>query len=251
MNLTNPFNLTARTAFISGSSRGIGRAIAFALGCAGARVIFHGVAESAAMEKTLAEADEQNIAHDIIYGDLGDASATQKIADALTHIDILVLNASTQTYMTLENFDVATYEKIADTNLRSSFMLVSALAPKMAARNWGRIISIGSVNQSSPAPRLCAYAATKAAQHNLILTCAKTYAASGVTANTISPGVIRTDRNAAALSDPAFAETLRTAIPANRFGAPEDCAGIALALASDACAYITGADIPVDGGMLI
>ena len=153
MNLTNPFDLTARTAFISGSSRGIGRAIALALGRAGARVIFHGVAESEAMTKTLSEAAAQNIAHEIIYGDLGDADAVKKIASEISHTDILVLNASTQTYMTLDNFDLTAYEKITDTNLRSSFMLVSALAPKMAARNWGRIISIGSVNQTSPAPR--------------------------------------------------------------------------------------------------
>ena len=135
------------------------------------------------------------------------------------------------------------------TNLRSSFALVRAFAPRMAARGWGRIVSIGSVNQAHPAPRLAIYGAVKAAQRNLMLTAAKEWAARGVTVNTVAPGVIATDRNAEVLSDAAFADPLRETIPAKRFGTPEDCAGIVLALCSDACSYITGADIPVDGGM--
>ena len=82
-----------------------------------------------------------------------------------------------------------------------------------------------------------------------MLTAAKEWAAQGVTVNTVSPGVIATDRNAKVLSDAAFADPLRETIPAKRFGTPEDCAGLVLALCSDACAYVTGADIPVDGGL--
>ena len=119
----------------------------------------------------------------------------------------------------------------------------------MAAKGWGRIISVGSVNAGHPAPRLAIYAAMKAAQKNMMLTAAKEWAANGVTANTISPGVIATDRNSKVLADASFADPLRETIPAKRFGTAEDCAGIVLALCSDACSYITGADIPVDGGM--
>ena len=137
---------------------------------------------------------------------------------------------------------------MVDANVRASFRLVRAFGPKMAERGWGRILAIGSVNQARPAPRLAIYAATKAAMRALVLTAAKEYASRGVTVNTLTPGVIATDRNAQALSDPAFTETLLKSIPAGRFGTPEDCAGLALALCSDAGAYVTGADLVVDGG---
>ena len=124
-----------------------------------------------------------------------------------------------------------------------------AVAFALGRAGWGRIVSIGSVNQGHPAPRLAIYASTKAAQKALMLTAAKEWAAQGVTVNTVTPGVIATDRNAKVLSDPSFANPLRESIPAKRFGTAEDCAGIVAALCSDACSYITGADIAVDGGM--
>jgi NAD(P)-dependent dehydrogenase (short-subunit alcohol dehydrogenase family) len=119
----------------------------------------------------------------------------------------------------------------------------------MMENNWGRIIAISSINQIRPADRLGIYATTKAALANLMLSTAKKYAAYGITANTVLPGVIETDRNAQVLSNKEFADNLREIIPAKRFGTPEDCAGIALFLASDAAGYVTGAEIPVAGGM--
>ena len=175
----------------------------------------------------------------------------EALAERIKNADagILVLNASVQSYGHVEDFDDAEFDRMVRTNLRSSFRLVRAFAPAMAARGWGRIVSVGSVNQAHPAPRLAVYAATKAAQKALMLTAAKEWAPRGVTVNTVTPGVIATDRNAKVLSDPAFADPLRESIPAKRFGTAEDCAGIVLALCSDACSYVTGADILVDGGM--
>ena len=103
--------------------------------------------------------------------------------------------------------------------------------------------------QWKQSPRLCIYASTKSAQVNMIMNCARSYAKFGITANNIAPGVIATDRNKAALDDPAMAEMIMKQIPAARFGTAEDCAGLALLLCSDAGSYITGADIPVAGGM--
>lgn len=163
--------------------------------------------------------------------------------------DILVLNASAQEYMTMENFDIAGYQQMMETNLRSAFLILKDVLPVMAKRKYGRIISIGSVNQSKPASRLAIYSASKAALHNVILNCAREYAIHGITANTISPGVILTDRNTEILKDSAWNGKLRERIPAGRFGSIEDCVGIALLLASEAGSYITGADIPVTGGM--
>ncbi|MBR1608975.1 MAG: SDR family oxidoreductase [Kiritimatiellae bacterium] len=246
---TNPFNLAGRRALVTGSSRGIGRAVAFALGRAGAEVFFHGAADSPALEESLAAARAEGIAARKTVGDLRDSQAVSRIAAEAAGADILVLNASVQSYGRIEDFDDGEFERMVMTNLRSSFRLVRLLGPAMAGRGWGRIVSIGSVNQGRPAPRLAIYAATKAAQKNLMLTAAKEWAASGVTVNTVTPGVIATDRNAKVLSDPAFADPLRESIPAKRFGTAEDCAGIVLALCSDACSYVTGADVVVDGGM--
>lgn len=243
------FSLSGRTALVTGSSRGIGRAIAFALGRAGARVHFHGASDSPALREAVAAACAEGIAADARVADLADSAAVARLSADAALTDILVLNASVQSYGRLENFDPAEFNRMVNTNLRSSFELVLAFGPAMAARGWGRIISIGSVNQARPAPRLAIYASTKAAQKAIMLTAAREWAARGVTVNTVTPGVITTDRNAKILSDPDFAESLRQDIPAKRFGSAEDCVGIVLALASDACSYITGADVAVDGGM--
>ena len=243
------YRLQGRTALVTGSSRGIGRAVAFAIGRAGAKVLFHGASDSQALREALAAARAEGIEAESHVADLGDAAACDRLAADCADADILVLNASVQSYGHIADFNDAEFERMVRTNLRSSFALVRAFAPRMAARGWGRIVSIGSVNQAHPAPRLAIYAAVKAAQRNLMLTAAKEWAAQGVTVNTVSPGVIATDRNAKVLSDAAFADPLRKTIPAKRFGTPEDCAGLVLALCSDACAYVTGADIPVDGGL--
>lgn len=243
------FDLSGRTALVTGSSRGIGRAVAFALGRAGARVIFHGASDSQALRGAVEAARAEGIAAESRTADLGDSAACDRLASDCSGADILVLNASVQSYGHVGDFDDAEFDRMVRTNLRSSFRLVRAFGPSMAARGWGRIVSIGSVNQAHPAPRLAIYASTKAAQKALMLTAAKEWAARGVTVNTVTPGVIATDRNAKVLSDPTFADTLRESIPAKRFGSAEDCAGMVLALCSDACSYVTGADIPVDGGM--
>lgn len=246
-----PFGLQGKTALVTGSSRGIGRAIATTFGRAGARVILHGTVESAAMEEVLRLFQDEGLDGSAVYGDIGQMEDVCRIAGATSDAGILVLNASVQSYALPGAFDPAEFTRIFNTNLRSSFLLARELAPRMAARGWGRIISIGSVNQTSPGPRLCVYASSKAAQHNLVLALAREYACHGVTANTVSPGIIATDRNAEALADSDHAAHLLRLVPARRFGTAGDCAGIVLALASDACSYITGADIPVDGGMLL
>ena len=243
------FSLAGRTALVTGSSRGIGRAIAFALGRAGARVFFHGASDSPALRDAVAAARAEGIDAEARVADLGDSAACDRLAAECADAGILVLNASVQSYCHIGDFDDAEFDRMVRTNLRSSFRLVRAFGPAMAAKGWGRIVSIGSVNQGHPAPRLSIYAATKAAQKNLMLTAAKEWAACGVTVNTVTPGVITTDRNSKILSDLAFSEPLRESIPAKRFGTPEDCAGIVAALCSDACSYVTGADIAVDGGM--
>ena len=119
----------------------------------------------------------------------------------------------------------------------------------MCERRWGRIVAVGSVNQFRPSPRLTLYSATKAALQSLVLNAAKSYAPSGVTVNNLVPGVILTDRNVEALKDDAYRAKILGLIPAGNFGRPEDCAGAALLLASEAGRYITGIELPVTGGV--
>lgn len=243
------FDLSSRKALVTGSSRGIGNAIAMALGRAGAHVVFHGTSESPALSAALKQAQAEGLMFSHVLGDIGSSAEVASLVTACGNLDILVLNASVQKYVTIGTFDEDEFDRTMHCNLRSCFQLIKAFAPHMVEQKWGRIISIGSINQAKPAGRLSIYAAAKAAQLNLMNTAAKEYAAQGVTVNTITPGVIVTDRNREKLRDEEFADTIMQNIPARRFGTSEDCAGVAVLLASDAAAYITGADIPVAGGM--
>lgn len=247
--MKSPFDLSSRKALVTGSSRGIGNAIAMALGRAGAHVVFHGTSESPALSAALKQAQAEGLMFSHVLGDIGSSAEVASLVSACGDLDILVLNASVQKYVTIGTFDEDEFDRTMHCNLRSCFQLIKAFAPHMVEQKWGRIISIGSINQAKPAGRLSIYASAKAAQLNLMNTAAKEYAAQGVTVNTITPGVIVTDRNREKLRDEEFADTIMQSIPARRFGTSEDCAGVAVLLASDAAAYITGADIPVAGGM--
>ena len=243
-------DLAGKTALVTGSSRGIGRAAALRLARLGAKVIFHGVTESEKLRSAVAEAGN---GAEFLTADLGNAAEVLKLAATLRERgmtpEILVLNASVQSYTGLSNFDDAEFLRIFRTNVESSCLLLRELLPEMRKKRFGRVIFVGSINGVRPTPRLAVYGASKAALMNLARTAARENAPYGITVNTILPGVIETDRNAAVLADAAFAEKIRSEIPAQRFGTPEDCAGAIAFLASEEAAYLTGAEIPVAGGM--
>ena len=245
-------DLSGRTALVTGSSRGIGRAVGLLLAKLGARVIFHGSRESEKLASAVAEAGNGATS---VAADLEKPDEVEKLAQTLSGSrpapDILVLNASVQSYTTLADGDGAEFSRMFRANVESSLVLLRKLVPAMREKRFGRVIFVGSINGVRPAGRLAIYGATKAALMNVARTAAAENASFGITVNTILPGVIDTDRNAEKLSDAAFAETLRARIPMHRFGTPEDCAGIVAFLASEDAAYITGAEIPVDGGRLL
>lgn len=242
------FDLTGKNVFVTGSARGIGKAIAESFVKQGARVLYHGASIT---DRLIAAANETSSPY--VAGNLTDPDEVEKliaqVREKLGKVDILVLNGSVQTYTGLENYSTEEFAREMQTNVGSTFQLIAAFAPEMAERKWGRLIAISSINQIRPADRLGIYATTKAAMANLMLTAAKKYAPFGITANTVLPGVIETDRNAEALSNKEFAESLREKLPARRFGTPEDCAGVTIFLASEEASYVTGAEIPVAGGM--
>ena len=133
-------------------------------------------------------------------------------------------------------------------NFASSLVLIQMLAPAMQEKKWGRIITIGSVQERKPHPNMLIYSASKAAQTNMVQSLSLQLAQDGITVNNIAPGVIYTDRNVEALSDAEYAKKVTATIPVGFYGEPEDCAGMVSLLCSEAGRYITGQSIYIDGG---
>lgn len=252
--LPDSFSLRGRHALVTGSSRGIGRAIALAFAQAGADIVVHASsAADAQAASAVAAARELGVSADYIAADLCAPDAGRELGRRVIEqcgaIDILVLNASAQVRMTWLEITDAQYALQTDVNLRSTLQLLQVLVPPMQQHGWGRVLGIGSVQQRRPHPDMLVYSATKGAMENMLLSLAKQIGGDGVTCNTLAPGVIVTDRNSEALADAAYAERVRQAIPLRDFGQSDDCAGAALLLCSQAGRYITGQTLYVDGGM--
>lgn len=237
-----------KTAFVTGSSRGIGRAIAIRLAQDGYKVIVHGAGNIAKAEETKRIIEQNGGTAEVIISDLTDIEKTRALCESIRAVDVLVLNASLQ-YRTpwKEITTKACYEQL-NCNFVSSMLLIQAVAPHMQKNAWGRIIMIGSVQEAKPHPDMLVYSASKAAQTNMMKSLSLQLAKDGITVNNVAPGVIYTDRNVEALSDPAYAQKVTDSIPVGFYGEPEDCAGIVSLLCSDEGRYITGQSIFVDGG---
>ena len=225
--LRGKFDLTGKTALVTGSTRGIGKAIGDAFEEFGATVIRHNTKVC----------------------DLADADAVEAWLKTLPPVDIVVCNASIQERMKWWEFAMDEARKEAQVNYLATLRIFQAVYPHMKAQKWGRLIVVGSVQERRPHPDMVAYAATKGAQENLVRNIARQVAAEGITVNNLCPGVFATDRNKEALADPVYSEKVLNAIPMHLAAEPEDAAGAALLLASDAGRYITGATILVDGGL--
>jgi NAD(P)-dependent dehydrogenase (short-subunit alcohol dehydrogenase family) len=247
-----PFRLAGRTALVTGARREIGRAIALGLAGAGACLAIHhaGTPEEHADAEAVVQAIQASggraaaFARDFVRDDAGHHLAAAVTAWA--PVDILVLNASIElpehlTAITREHFD----RQIA-VNLRTTLELLQDLVPPMAARGWGRVVTIGSVQQERPHPAMLVYAGTKAAQHTWTRSLAREFGGQGVTVNNLAPGAILTARNRAQMA--VEAEALLQRIPAGRLGQPDDLVGAALLLCSDAGSYINGVNVFIDGG---
>jgi glucose 1-dehydrogenase len=247
------FHLHGRCALVTGSSRGIGAAIVLGLAEAGADVAIHSIRSDAAADQVAKMAATFGGRAVTVSGDLGAEenphALHRSVLAALGRIDLLVLNASIQipkdwTAITREEF-----QRQVNVNYRSSLELLQLCLPPMAQRKWGRVLTIGSVQETVPNPEMLVYSSLKNAQTALGLSLAKSYAACGITINNLAPGVIDTDRYRSRVTTPEHAERVRRWIPAGRIGQPEDCVGAALLLCSEAGRYITGQNLFVDGGM--
>lgn len=237
-----------KTAFITGSTRGIGKALALRLAKDGYKVIVHGAVNfekaNAVKEEILANGGQA----EVILSDLTNIQDTKNLCRQVKDCDVLVLNASLQYRTPWQEITAeACYEQL-NCNFVSSMMLMQAVAEHMKQAGWGRIITIGSVQEVKPHPDMLVYAASKAAQTNMVQSLAVQLAKDGITVNNVAPGVVYTDRNVEALSDPEYAQKVVSTIPAGFYGEPEDVAGIVSLLCSEEGRYITGQSIFVDGG---
>lgn len=246
------FDLHGKTALVTGSSRGIGKAILLALAQQGATVILHGRKPGGPAAGTLEELERMGAKYAAVYADLARRDGAKHLYDQVEQlglqVDILFLNASVELRREWQDITDKEYDLQLDTNLRSPIKLLQLFVPGMQERKWGRVITVGSVQQRKPHPAMLVYSASKAALCNVCLSLAGQLAPDGVTINNLAPGAVRTDRNADALSDAEYEEHVRQLIPMKYIGCPGDIAGVAVYMASEESKYMTGQDIYVDGG---
>lgn len=243
--------MNMKTALVTGASRGIGRAIAKRLAQDGYRVLIHYAQNKEKAQSLLDEITACGGTGTLLQADLCCSQQTGQLAKTMGDVDVLVLNASVQFRNPWQNIPLEEIEAQLTCNFTASLLLIQAAAEHMKKAAWGRIITIGSVQEAKPHPDMLVYSASKAAQENMVRSLALQLAPFGVTVNNVAPGVIATDRNAAALADTAYAKTVMASIPVGFYGQPEDCAGIVSLLCSEDGRYITGQSIYVDGGKSI
>lgn len=241
------FDLSGKRALVTGSTQGIGYAIADILHRHGAEVWIHCSRDE---EKAAAAAAALGCTH-WVTGDLADPDCARLLLEVVRPVDILVANASVQIRKSWQTITAEEFDRQIRVNLQSTLALMQAFLPPMQAKKWGRFLTVGSVQQHRPNTHMAVYAASKCAIHSLVQNIARQVAADGVTVNTLLPGVIQTPRNDEALSDPVYASKVFSVIPMGHAGLPEDCAGAALLLCSQEGRYITGTELAVDGGMAI
>jgi gluconate 5-dehydrogenase len=247
------FDLAGRTALVTGSSRGLGRAIAEGLAKAGARLIVNGVDQSR-VEGAVAELRAAGHAAEAAAFDVTNeadvvAAFARFDADGLA-IDILVNNAGIQLRKPLVDISSAEWRKVIETNLTSAFVIGREAAKRMIPRRCGKIVNIGSLASELARPTIGPYTAAKGGIKNLTRAMAVEWAASGIQANAIGPGYMLTDMNEALVNNADFNGWLMSRIPAKRWGRPDELVGAAVFLASSASDYVNGQILYVDGGML-
>lgn len=230
---------------ITGSTQGIGKAMAASFVREGYDVIVHCTSNLEKAERIKTEIG----AWKAVTADFSKPEEVKELVTKTGAVDCLVLNASVQNKQRWDEIDEESMDLQFTVNVKSSLLLMQAYYPAMKEQGWGRIVTVGSTNQYRNHPELPMYAATKCAVMSLVKNIAKQVAPFGVTVNNIAPGAIATPRNAAIYEDDEKRRAVESSIPMGRFGQPEDCVGAVLLLCSDAGAYITGSDIVMDGGL--
>jgi 2-deoxy-D-gluconate 3-dehydrogenase len=251
--MSSPFDLTGKTALVTGGNGGIGLGIARGLAKAGARVaiIARNTAKSNAAAKTLAE--ETGVAPLVLTADVSVPEQVAAVVDeakkGLGRIDILFNNAGTSVRKLPHELTPDEWHKVMDVNLTSAFLMSKAVYPHMKQAGGGKIINIGSMTSYFGASYASVYATSKGGIVQLAKSMALAWAADNIQVNSILPGWYETELTDGARAHvPGLYERVLARIPAGRWAKPDDIAGTAVWLASSASNYVTGAAIPVDGG---
>ena len=250
--MNNPmFDLTGRTALVTGSSRGLGRAMAEGLARAGARIIVNGT-RSDSVQVAVAEMRAAGFTAEGLAFDVTDEAAILRAFAELDSrgvaVDILVNNAGIQLRKPMVDLSTAEWQRVIDTNLTSAFVIGREAGRRMVARKHGKIINIGSLTSDLARATVAPYTVSKGGIKMLTRAMAAEWAEHGVQANAIGPGYMLTDMNQALIDNPAFDAWVKGRAPAKRWGLPEELAGVAVFLASPAANYINGQILYVDGG---
>jgi len=253
MGILDQFRLDGRTALVTGCKRGIGKALAIALADAGADVV--GVSATlepgSDVETEIKSLGRKYFAYqcdfskrELLY------QFINKVKSECPPIDILVNNAGTQWRKPVHEFPDEAWDHVMEVNLNAQFLLTREFGKEMIKRQWGKVIFIASVIAFQGGITIPAYAASKGGVVQLTRSFANEWASQGVNVNAIAPGYINTDINEALINDETRYPAILNRIPAGRWGEPEDFKGAVVFLASDACSYMNGSVVTVDGGWL-
>ena len=246
-----PLNLANHVALVTGSSKGLGKNIAFALAKAGAKVCINYANNQAKAQQTFAEFQELGYEGILFRADVTDPiqikNMIKDIEDNLGIVDILVVNATPdQPQKPIEEYDWALYQQMIDFFIKSPFLLTQATLSSMKENKWGRIINIGSEVYQTAVPNFSAYVAAKGGQIGWTRSMATELAPYGITVNVVNPGWIpveRHEKDSQKMKDDYLSE-----IPAGRWGVPQDVADALVYFASEESAFVSGQTICVNGG---
>jgi 2-deoxy-D-gluconate 3-dehydrogenase len=250
--ILDSFRLTGKNALVTGSSRGMGAAIAVAIAQAGANVALH--ASRSVAPDVIQRVAETGARHVALAADLRDPDQASRLMDqaidALGSIDILINNAGITRRAAAIDYSISDWNDVIATNLTSVFRLCQCAARPMLERGFGKIVNIASLLSFQGGIIVPAYAAAKGGVAQLTKALANEWAPHGVQVNAIAPGYVATDLTNALQNDPTRSRQILERIPAGRWGSPQDVAGAAVFLASPASDYISGHILVVDGGWL-
>jgi len=246
--------LTGKTALVTGSSSGIGKAIALRFAREGADVAVHYHREEAEARAAVAEIEELGRRGVALGADVGDVAEARGLVagaiEALGRLDILVSNAGVEVREPFLDITEAHWDLVLGLNLKGAAFAAQAAARHMVERGrGGRIINVSSIHEDVAFLHYAPYAASKGGMRMLTRTICQELAPHGITVNDIAPGAVATPINKRTLGDGELLHELEGVIPAGRLGEPDEVAGLAVFLASDEAAYITGATYVIDGGM--
>ena len=253
--MTHPlFGLAGRIALVTGSSRGLGLAIAEGLAQAGARVVLNGI-DTARLQASASALKDKGLAIESAAFDVTDEAAVAQAFKTLDaagiEVDILVNNAGIQLRKPLVDLTVDEWNSVINTNLTSAFLVGREAARRMISRGrGGKVINIGSLTSEAARATIAPYTAAKGGIKMLTRAMAAEWAEHGIQANAIGPGYMATEMNTALIDNPTFDAWVKARTPARRWGQPDELAGTAVFLASAASNYVNGQIIYVDGGML-